>query len=209
LQEDINHSGSSGDTQKIQLSIQSYTFLVIRVQQASGLLQRTKPMKVKSEVIISGITLLVTCFLFYVASTFPQSRMTDQVGPALWPKIILLMIIMLSMTLLIQFVIYYLKGKKETPKEDFPAEKEGFRMLVLTVILSLLYGFGVSYVGFLLSILVFQTLFLLILKVRKIPVLVLYPLCLTIVIYAIFIKILYIPLPRGTGIFLTVSRLFY
>ena len=166
-------------------------------------------MKVRSEIIISGIILAVTCFLFYVASTFPQSRMADQVGPALWPKIILLLIIILSMTLLIQFVIHSLKEKKEKPKEDFSAEKEGFRMLILTVILSLLYGFVVSYAGFLLSILVFQTLFLLILKVKKIPVLVLYPLCLTVVIYAIFIKILYIPLPRGTGIFLTISRLFY
>ena len=147
-------------------------------------------MKVRSEIIISGIILLVACFLFYVASTFPQSRMADQVGPALWPKIILLLIIILSVTLLIQFVIQSLKEKKARPKEDLSAEKEGFRMLILTVILSLLYGFGVSYVGFLLSILVF-------------------PLCLTVVIYAIFIKILYIPLPRGTGIFLTISRLFY
>jgi len=166
-------------------------------------------MKVRSEIIISGIILLVACFLFYIASTFPQNRMADQVGPALWPKIILLLIIILSMSLLIQFVIQSLKEKKARPKEDLSAEKEGFRMLILTVILSLLYGFGVSYVGFLLSILVFQTLFLLILKVTKIPVLVLYPLSLTVVIYAIFIKVLYIPLPRGTGIFLTISRLFY
>jgi putative tricarboxylic transport membrane protein len=106
-------------------------------------------------------------------------------------------------------VIHFLKAKKEKPKEDIVSEKEGFRMLILTIILSLLYGFGVSYVGFLLSILIFQTLFLLILKVKKISVLILYPFCLTIVIYAIFIKILYIPLPRGTGIFLTISRLFY
>jgi putative tricarboxylic transport membrane protein len=166
-------------------------------------------MKVISEIIISGIILLVSCFLFYVTSTYPQSRMADQVGPALWPKIIIVVIIVLSVTQLIQFVIHFLKAKKEKPKEDIVSEKEGFRMLILTIILSLLYGFGVSYVGFLLSILIFQTLFLLILKVKKISVLILYPFCLTIVIYAIFIKILYIPLPRGTGIFLTISRLFY
>jgi len=166
-------------------------------------------MKVRSEIIVSGIILLVSCFLFYVASTFTQSRMTDQVGPALWPKIILVVIIVLSVTQLIQFVIHYLKAKKEKPKEDIVSDKEGFRMLILTIILSLLYGFSVSYVGFLLSILIFQILFLLILKVKKISVLILYPFCLTIVIYAIFIKILYIPLPRGAGIFLTVSRLFY
>ena len=81
--------------------------------------------------------------------------------------------------------------------------------LLFTVILSLLYGFGVSHAGFLLSIFVFQILFLLILKVKKMHILILYPICLTAVIYAIFIKVLYIPLPRGTGIFLTISRFFY
>ena len=82
-------------------------------------------------------------------------------------------------------------------------------MLLLTIILSLLYGFSVSYVGFLLSIFVFQILFLLILDIKNLKALILYPVCLTSVIYAIFIKVLYIPLPRGSGIFLTISRIFY
>ena len=82
-------------------------------------------------------------------------------------------------------------------------------MLTLSILLSLLYGFGVAYVGFLLAVFLFQLLFLLILKVRSIWMLTLYPLCMTAVVYGIFIKVLYIPLPRGTGIFLTFSRFFY
>ena len=158
---------------------------------------------------ISGIILLTGCVLFYYASLFPQSRRGDQVGPAMWPKTILSLIIVLSAVLLIQQVVRIVKTKGQHEEQHTPIEKDGSRMLLLTVILSLLYGFGVSHAGFLLSIFVFQVLFLLILKVKRIRVLVLYPICLTAVIYAIFIKVLYIPLPRGTGIFLTISRFFY
>jgi len=166
-------------------------------------------MRFIGDLITSGIILLTGCVLFYYASLFPQSRRGDQVGPALWPKMILSLIIILSAVLFIQQVVRIFKTKGHHEEQQAPIEKDGSRMLLFTVILSLLYGFGVSYVGFLLSIFVFQILFLLILKVTKIQVLVLYPICLTAGIYAIFIKVLYIPLPRGTGIFLTISRFFY
>ncbi len=166
-------------------------------------------MRFVGDLITSGIILLTGCVLFYYASLFPHSRRGDQVGPALWPKMILSLIIILSTVLLIQQVVRLIKTKGQQKEQQTPLEKEGSRMLLLSIMLSLFYGFGVSYAGFLLSIFLFQILFLLILKVKKMHILVLYPICLTGVIYAIFIKVLYIPLPRGTGIFLTISRFFY
>ncbi len=166
-------------------------------------------MRFIGELITSGIILLTGCILFYYASLFPQTMSADQVGPALWPKMLLSLIIILSAVLFTQQVFRLVKTKETDEKQDTPLEKDGSRMLVLTVALSLLYGFGVSYAGFLLSIFIFQILFLLILRVKKMWVLILYPICLTGVIYALFIKVLYIPLPRGAGIFLTISRFFY
>lgn len=135
--------------------------------------------------------------------------MTDLVGPALWPKVILVLIIVLSAVQIVQQTVSIVKAPPEDPAQPDSADKSGSGMLVQTIILSLVYGFSVSYVGFLLSVFVFEILFLLVLNVKRIKALVLYPIGLTAVIYAIFIKVLYIPLPRGTGIFLTISRFFY
>ena len=46
------------------------------------------PMRLNGELIISGIIFIAACLLLYVASGFTPSRMSDQVGPALWPKAI-------------------------------------------------------------------------------------------------------------------------
>lgn len=166
-------------------------------------------MSVKGEIIISGVTFAVAWVLFYVATTFPQLKFADRVGPAFWPKTILFAIIVLSGFLFIKNVIVRLRGNKFGRGEVAVLEKEGTKGLIMAIGLSIIYGFSVPYGGFLFSILLFQVLFLLILKVEKVLVLVLFPLSLTVTLYIIFIKVLYIPLPRGVGIFLTFSRIFY
>lgn len=166
-------------------------------------------MNLKGEVIISGITFLAACTLFYVATTFPELEFADRVGPAFWPKTILFVIIVLSGSLLLKSVIMGLREKGFSQWNVLVPEKEGAQRLIMAIVLSIIYGFSVPYTGFLFSILLFQVLFLLILKVKRLSVLVLFPLSLTATLYIIFIKVLYIPLPRGVGIFLTFSRLFY
>lgn len=168
-------------------------------------------MSVKGEIIISGVTFAVAWVLFYVATTFPQLKFADRVGPAFWPKTILFGIIVLSGFLFLKNVIVRLRlrGNKFGRGEVAVLEKEGTKGLIVAIGLSIIYGFSVPYGGFLFSILLFQVLFLLILKVKKVLVLVLFPLSLTVTLYIIFIKVLYIPLPRGMGIFLTFSRIFY
>ncbi|MFQ5841112.1 MAG: tripartite tricarboxylate transporter TctB family protein [Thermodesulfobacteriota bacterium] len=166
-------------------------------------------MSVKGEIIISGVTFTVAWVLFYVATTFPQLKFADRVGPAFWPKTILFAIIVLSGFLFIKNVIVRLRGNKFGRGEVAVLEKEGTKGLIEAIGLSIIYGFSVPYGGFLFSILLFQVLFLLILKVKKVLVLVLFPLSLTVTLYIIFIKVLYIPLPRGVGMFLIFSRIFY
>ncbi|MBW2309104.1 MAG: tripartite tricarboxylate transporter TctB family protein [Deltaproteobacteria bacterium] len=166
-------------------------------------------MNVKGEIIISGATVLIACILLYVATTFTQLLFADQVGPAFWPKTILIAVIVLSGFLFIKNILIAQRDDKIVRKEDSAQEREGGIRLVMAIILSLVYAFSVPYVGFLISIILFQVLFLLILKVKKALVLAFFPLSLTLILYIIFIKVLYIPLPRGTGVFLTFSRIFY
>jgi len=166
-------------------------------------------MGLKGEIIINGVTFAVACMLFYVATTFPQLKFADRVGPAFWPKTILFTVIVLSGSLLLKNVIVGLRRERFDQGEVPVQGEEGTKRLIVAIVLSIIYGFCVPYGGFLFSIYLFQVLFLLILKVKKVRVLVLFPLSLTATLYIIFIKVLYIPLPRGAGIFLTFSRLFY
>ena len=167
-------------------------------------------MNAKGEMIVSGTILLVACSLyFHVAAAFSQYKHHDLVGPALWPKIILFSVIILSGSLFIKNAFIFFKTQKLAQEVASPLEKKGAFMLRLTIILTLLYCLGLPYTGFLFSIICFQFFVLLILKVKKIQILIFYPLGLTLLIYMIFIKFLNITVPRGTGIFLTFSRLFY
>jgi hypothetical protein len=161
------------------------------------------------EIIVYGVILGMACFLFYVATTFPLFEHADKLGPAFWPKTVLLVVIVLSGTAVIQNTVRAVRNKRQRNQGIIQEERGHFKRLALAIFFSLVYGFSVPYTGFLLSILVFQVIFLLILKVKNIWILLLYPLALTTFIYLIFIEVLYIPLPRGQGIFLTFSRFFY
>jgi len=163
----------------------------------------------KGDIIVSGAVLGSAGFLFYVATTFPRFEHADKLGPAFWPKIVLLMVIVLSGVSVVKSVLKAKRQKSPKTQPMVAGEQESFKRLALAIFVSLVYGFSVPYTGFLLSIFIFQIVFLLILKVKKIWILFLFPLALTVVIYIIFIEILYIPLPRGQGIFLTFSRFFY
>jgi hypothetical protein len=63
--------------------------------------------------------------------------------------------------------------------------------------------------GFLLTTVIFQVLILLALGIRKLTTLIVTPTLLTGVLFGIFIKILHIPLPRGAGVFHSLSSAFY
>ena len=163
----------------------------------------------KGEIIVNGIIFAVACFLFYEATSFPVFEHADRLGPAFWPKIILLLTIILSGMLTAKNALRWFKNRKLANHSVIEEEHVNLKRLFLAFVVSLIYGFSVPYSGFLLSIFIFQIIFLLILKVKNVWILIFYPVSLTAVIYLIFIQILYIPLPRGQGIFLTLSRFFY
>jgi hypothetical protein len=164
----------------------------------------------RGELVINGVTFVSGCLLYYVATTIPQLRVADKVGPAFWPKTILSIIILLSGLLFIRNLVTILLRREQTkPRETSDSQKDWTIRLVVTIALSLLYGFSVPYAGFLLSVFLFQSIQLSILRVKKISVLFLFPFVMTVIFYLIFIRILHMPLSRGTGVFLTLSRLFY
>ena len=86
--------------------------------------------------------------------------------------------------------------------------KELIRMIG-TIGLVFVYLYLIRFMGFISSTLVFSFFYLVLLKERRPLLLAIAPLALVAVIYLIFTQLLVVPLPRGVGIFHSISGFFY
>ena len=163
------------------------------------------------EFLITVFFLLGSIFLFVASTKFIVLGPRTQVGPAFWPQILLGGIIILALIWLGKFILTKYKSSTGNIFANSPEkiETRGFIRLSLVITLSLAYVFVMEWGGFLLSTLIFQVLILLALDIRKLTTLIVTPALLTGVLFGIFIKILHIPLPRGAGVFHSLSSAFY
>jgi hypothetical protein len=167
-------------------------------------------MRDKGEVVFNAAIFLGSIGLFQVSKSFPRFQSADLLGPSVYPQWLLAIIVLLTGTLLIRNVREVLK--KRDPEKVAPAEGSGspaLGTLAWVIFISVAYAFIVEYTGFILSILIYQVLLLYILRVRSVWILTLYPFGQTTLFYLVFMQLLKITFPRGEGIFLHFSRLFY
>jgi hypothetical protein len=160
----------------------------------------------RGEIIFNVVLFAVSIFLYYVAGTFKQFAPYAKLGPDFWPKGILLGIIFLSGILLIKNIISLIKH--EIKKSSMKSEQEPYR-LFLVIAVSFAYAFGMGIFGFILSTIVFQIIFLYLLKAKRFLSIILVSLLNTAILYILFIQVLNMLLPPGVGIFRTISLLFY
>jgi putative tricarboxylic transport membrane protein len=166
-------------------------------------------MKDRGEVCFNALIFLGSIYLFQASRSFPKFQTADLLGPAIWPQYLLAATIVLTGVLLIRNCIELLKSRKGTRTSTETSQKPATLTLLLVMSLSLAYAVALEYIGFLLSIVIFQVILLYILKIRSAITLILFPLSLTVTFYLIFVKLLSLPFPRGEGMFLYFSRLFY
>jgi hypothetical protein len=160
----------------------------------------------RGEIIFNVVLFAVSLFLYYVAETFRQFAPYTKLGPDFWPKGILLGIIFLSGILLFKNIIPLIKH--EIKKSSMKSEQEPYR-LFLVIVVSFAYAFGMGIFGFILSTIVFQIIFLYLLKAKRFLSIILVSLLNTAILYILFIQVLNMLLPPGVGIFRTISLLFY
>lgn len=160
----------------------------------------------KGELVIDILVLAMTIFLLRTTQTFKQISKYDVMGPGFWPRIVLISLLVLTTFLLIRNITQWRtrRGQEPAEEKDLSVQK-----LILSLVVAFAYFFIMKFTGFILGTLVFQGLFLFVQGVRKIKVLIGTPLFLTTILFILFIKIMYLPLPRGMGIFRTFSLLFY
>lgn len=156
------------------------------------------------DMVISLIILFTSIYLYFAAGSIKQAGAITAFGAGFWPKTILVLLIILS---LYQSVLSIIKFKQN--KSHQGSVLAGKKEMVRTVFIVAGYILTIPFIGFILSSLLFAPIFLLNLGIRKVASLIGTPIALTGFLYLLFIKVMYIPLPRGVGIFRLFSLIFY
>ncbi len=146
---------------------------------------------------------LISVGLFWRTFSFETMAGYEVLGPGWWPRLLLAAMAVLSAGLFVGRLRWLRRGGER--QEETVATG---RLLGLT---AACFGYAVlmPYLGFLVSTPLFLLAVLLLFGTPRGRVLALLPLGITVLLLVIFVKVLYISLPRGVGPFLYFSRLFY
>jgi len=154
---------------------------------------------------ISGVIFLFSCIFYVEAGKFRQLKAIEQIGPDFWPHIVLLCLGVLSAVV---FIMDLVKKEAGDDSIDLP-DKEGRNRLVIGGAVILLYIALLAYVGFAVLTPFFMAGFMVILGERRKWFIALTAVLFTALVVVIFSGFFYIAIPRGMGIFRSVSLFFY
>lgn len=147
-------------------------------------------------------------YFFWKSGEIPRIQPKGQLSPAFWPRVILGCLIVFS---LLKGIVAFAEGGKGPSPPQVAAEAELVERkrwkLIGSILLVLAYAYLTELIGFPLANFLFLLSFMYLGGVRKPFWLVLLPLSGTIVLLYLFVKLVYVPLPRGIGAFedLTIS----
>jgi putative tricarboxylic transport membrane protein len=129
------------------------------------------------------------------------------VGSGFWPLLILFAASFLSLALFLRSLWTRGRAAKETPEPRLLSAGESRALLAIAIVLT--YLVLVPWLGFIATTPVFIFVFMWSLGERRAVPLVTAPILTPLGVYLFFIRFVSIPLPRGSGIFLNFSRMFY
>lgn len=153
-----------------------------------------KDTSVKNKDLRLGVALMIIFMILFGISFTLQSSdvMKTHTTAAFFPRVVLIVAMFFTLLLIIQNIK---KGADTSDKEKM--DRESFKRVVLSMVSAVLFGFGVSYLGTLVSISLFVIAVMLTWGVRKKMTILLNAVITPILIYLIFAKILYVQLPSG------------
>jgi putative tricarboxylic transport membrane protein len=150
------------------------------------------------------LILAVAIYFYSLACCIGPSPM-GQLGPDFWPKMIL---IFLMGSCVIKFgEIVWNRRSLADEVEARPAMNN--MRLSLMIVLLVVTVFAIDYLGFVLANFLFMIAFLSLVGMRKIASLLLVSILGSIGMLYVFVKVVYLPLPKGMGFFEDISLFIY
>lgn len=159
-------------------------------------------------IIFNVILLIVFSVLLKTSFGIEDLREVDPFGAAGFPKMILLILVPLLLISLYKSIQDYLKDKKQEKEPSISIKKPTIITIIIIVLLALFISL-LDIVGFLIASFMLTPLLLVVLGEKNKTRLILLSILTPIILTGLFGVILDIPLPRGIGIFLEISRLIY
>jgi hypothetical protein len=162
-------------------------------------------MEARRDAVIYLFILAACAVLWLSVSRLPELPQYRRVGPGLWAQILLLAIACLAAGGLVAAA----RAWRAIAALPSPVLGSAPLQLLAVIAVSLLYPFTMDLTGFLVATLLFQFLLLWLLRIRR-PGHMLFASGLNVaLLYVIFIWALHLPLPRGSGVFRTLSLWFH
>lgn len=159
------------------------------------------------ELVFNGVLLMVLIIFFIASTNFSDvSVSSDKLGASGFPQIII------AISILLLAYITYTKIKEMKAggeKEKFDFKDEGFKRMVLSIVLLTVYIFSMNTIGFIVGTFLFSVLVIRAMDYKESMKTIMFSLALTLAVTLIFGKVFYVSLPRGIGVLRELSYLIY
>lgn len=161
----------------------------------------------KGEIIISAVIFLGSLYLYVESMKFEGLDVYGKLGPAYWPKFLL--ICLMALSFLVAVDAFRERKKRDSEKEETSKADSGKVRFFFAIGFIVLYLILMQIFGFIILTPLFLIAFMYLLGERKKIWIFGVPIGITVLIVWVFTKAMYVPLPRGQSIFLDFSHLFY
>ena len=152
------------------------------------------------EIITSLLILVTSCYLYIEAMRLREFRAYAEVGPDFWPKIVLILLIALSGALTVSNVIKWRKSPGEVRDRE-----EGWKRVLIAAFLLVGYIYFLKPLGFIVASPLFITGMMLLIMPKRKKVIPIAVASIMAIIYILFGRLLFVPLPKGFGVFHDIS----
>ena len=157
--------------------------------------------------ILVSIVIILACIFFYVLTIgIPTIAGFERMTPSFWPRFNLIGIVILSAVIILRSL---LKPKEKEPAAKKDRAKGGMRGLLICAGILFLFILLMPYLGFLITAFLSTSALMFALGERKKRTIFLSSFILVALIYLVFGKLMYVPMPRGVSIIQEISYYLY
>jgi putative tricarboxylic transport membrane protein len=162
----------------------------------------------KGEITICGVVFFASLYLYTIAASYKGHEIYGKLGPGFWPKFILIAMMILSLWIAVD--AFRARKKSAGEKVSEAIKSAGGRIRFFSaLILIIAYLILINIIGFIALTPFFLIAFMILLGEKSWLWMVILSVGMTILIILAFTQAMYVPLPRGVGIFHDFSVLFY
>jgi putative tricarboxylic transport membrane protein len=157
--------------------------------------------------IISAVIFWGSLYLYFESMKFEGLDVYGKLGPAYWPKFLL--ICLMALSVLVAWDAFRERKKGDSEKKEFLKGDSGKVRFLSAIGFIVLYLILMQLFGFILLTPFFMIAFMYLLGEKSKIWIFSVAIGITFIIVFAFTKAMYVPLPRGQGIFLKFSQFFY